>query len=98
MDYRKDLTLFYYAFEGMFVFLPQEEYEVWGAPWTLVWCVQQRNMSPNDIVAAGASQRSWSEIAEPMFLTLQYHHAAVWERKEITAMSGDSQFLARTVA
>lgn len=28
LDYRKDPTLFYYGVEGIFVFFPQEEYEV----------------------------------------------------------------------
>lgn len=38
----------------------------------------------------------WSEISNPMSLTLWWHHAAVWERKGTTAMVGDSKFLSRT--
>lgn len=42
------------------------------------------------------TQRSRSEIAEPIFLTLWCHHSAVWERKENIVTVVESQFLGRT--
>lgn len=59
--------------------------------WTLGVVCGAEVYQPCWHIAAGAPQKSCSEIAEPVFLILWCHHASVWEGEEIMVMVGDSR-------
>lgn len=54
----------------------------------LVWCLEQRDTSSDDIVAAGAHQDLEEDWWTFIYLLFIIYHSAIWEMKENTVMVG----------